>query len=137
MGGPEDQNQKFIIKFNEQGKIVDTCALDPMPDFAFRQDHWTAAPVTSDNRGGAAYNVMALSKGYLLRQGGKSISDVETELWQQEAALLFASLSDETAEGHAYVFQKTDGSIVSFADKSSFHKAVEADKALRKAEANQ
>ena len=137
MGGPEDQNQKFIIKFNEQGKIVDTCALDPMPDFAYRQDHWTAAPVTSDNRGGTAYNVMALSKGYLLRQGGNSISDVETKLWEQEAALLFASLSDDTAEGHAYVFQKTDGSIISFADKASFHKAVEADKALRKAEANQ
>jgi hypothetical protein len=136
MGGPEDQNQKFIIKFNEQGKIVDNCALDPMPDFAYRQDHWTAAPITTDSQGATAYNVMALSKGYLLRQGGNSISDVETKLWEQEAALLFASLSNETAEGHAYIFQKGDGSLVSFADKASFHKAVEADKALRRAQAN-
>ena len=64
MGGPEDQNQKFIIKFNEQIKIVDNCALDPMPDFAYRQDHWTAAPITTDSQGATAYNVMALSEGY-------------------------------------------------------------------------
>ena len=62
--------------------------------------------------------------------------DVETKLWEQEAALLFASLSNETAEGHAYIFQKGDGSLVSFADKASFHKAVEADKALRRAQAH-
>jgi hypothetical protein len=134
MGGPEDQDQRFIVKFNEAGRIVDTCALDPMPDFAFRQDHWTAAPVTTDTSGATAYNVKALQKGYLLREGGKSITDIETELWQQEAALLFSSLSDKTAEGHAYIFQKTDGSIVSFADQASFQAAVDADKALRRLE---
>ena len=131
MGGPMDQNQRFIVKFNETGRIVDTCALDPMPDFAFRQDHWTAAPITTDTSGGTAYNVMALDKGYLLRQGGGSLSDVETELWQQEAAILFSSLSDKTADGHAYVFQKSDGRIVSFSDKADFDAAVKSDKALR------
>ena len=134
MGGP-DKEQKFILKFNEAGKIVDSCALDPMPDFAYRNDHWVSAPVTTDAGGRAAFNVMALDKGYLLRQGGNSFDDIETSMWKMEATILYAALSDETAEGEAYIFEAQDGKIVSFASKEEFDAAVKADMDLRAEEA--
>jgi hypothetical protein len=136
MGGP-NKSQKFILKFNEAGKIVDSCALDPMPDFAYRNDHWESAPVTTDRQGRAAFNVMALNKGYLLSQGGNSFDDIVTDLWHTQATLLYASLSDETPEGHAYIFQTQDGKIISFDTKEDFNAAVEADKSLRKSEAGE
>ena len=47
---------------------------------------------------------------------------------------LYSALSDETAEGHAYVFETWDGKIVSFGNKDDFGSAIEADKAVRKAD---
>ncbi len=136
MGGP-NKSQKFILKFNEAGKIVDSCALDPMPDFAYRNDHWESAPVTTDRQGRAAFNVMALNKGYLLSQGGNSFDDIVTDMWHTQATLLYASLSDETPEGQAYIFETQDGKVISFANKADFDAAVEADKSLRQSEAGE
>ncbi|MEC9464962.1 MAG: hypothetical protein VX834_04205 [Myxococcota bacterium] len=134
MGGP-DKEQKFILKYNEAGKIVDSCALDPMPDFAYRNDHWVSAPVTTDAQGRAAFNVMALDKGYLLRQGGNSFDDIETAMWKTEATILYAALTDETAAGEAYIFETQDGKIISFDSKTDFDAAVKADMELRAEEA--
>jgi len=135
MGGP-NKSQKFILKFNEAGKIVDSCALDPMPDFAYRNDHWESAPVTTDSQGRTAFNVMALDKGYLLSEGGNSFDDIVTDMWHTQATLLYASLSDETPEGQAFIFQTQDGKIISFNSQEDFNAAVEADKSLRSTEAN-
>jgi hypothetical protein len=136
MGGP-NKSQKFILKYNEAGKIVDSCALDPMPDFAYRNDHWESAPVTTDSQGRTAFNVMALDKGYLLSQGGNSFDDIVTDMWHTQATLLYASLTDETPEGHAFIFQAQDGKIISFENQEDFNAAVEADKSLRSAESGE
>ena len=78
---------------------------------------------------------MALDKGYLLRDGGGSFDDIETAMWKTEATILYAALSDETAEGEAYIFEAQDGKIVSFATKDEFDAAVKADMELRAEEA--
>ena len=101
-----------------------------MPDFVFRNDHWVSAPVTTDSYGQIAYNAMALDKGYLLRQGGNSLDDIERALWQDEALILYASLSDETAEGHAYIFETPDGHVMSFETEAAFEEAVSAHKKM-------
>ena len=80
MGGP-DKDQDFILKFNEAGKIVDSCATDPMPDFAYRNDHWVCAPITTDRQGRTVFNVMALDKGYLLRDGGGTLGGGRISLY--------------------------------------------------------
>ena len=129
MGGP-NKTQSFILKYDESGTVVDSCALDPMPDFAFRNDHWVAAPITTDSRGRTAFNVMALNKGYLIRQGGNSIDDIETALWKTEAALLYASLTEATPKDHAYILETADGTFLSFENKSDFDKAVAAHKQI-------
>lgn len=134
MGGP-NKTQSFILKFNEAGKIVDSCALDPMPDFAYRNDHWESAPVTTDSSGRTAFNVMALNKGYLLNQGGNSFDDIVTDMWGTQATLLYASLTDETPAGQAYIFETQDGKIISFENEGDFKSAVDADTKLRESEA--
>ena len=129
MGGP-NKTQSFILKYDESGAVVDSCALDPMPDFAYRNDHWVAAPITTDSRGRTAFNVMALNKGYLIRQGGNSIDDIETALWKTEAALLYASLTEATPKDHAYILETADGTFLSFENKTDFDKAVAAHKKI-------
>jgi hypothetical protein len=130
MGGPGGDST-FILKYNAAGKVVDNVALNAMPDFVFRNDHWVSAPVTTDVAGRTAFNAKALNKGYLLREGGGSYDDVETTLWRMEATVLYASLTDETAADHAYIFETSAGNVVSFANKADFNAAVTADKALR------
>ena len=132
MGGPSGDSS-FILKFDAAGNIVDSCAIDPMPDFAYRNDHWVSAPVTTDVYGAAAYNIQGLNEGYLVREGGTSFDDVETSMWKRMATVLYASLSNETPEGHAYIFEATDGKIISFENRADFDAAVEADRKLREA----
>ena len=135
MGGPSGDS-RFILKFDASGKIVDSCALDPMPDFAYRNDHWVSAPVTTDVYGAPAYNIQGLNEGYLVREGGTSFDDVETSMWKRMATVLYASLSSETPEGHAYIFETAKGKVISFENKADFDAAVEADRKVREAEAN-
>ena len=130
MGGPSGDSS-FILKYSATGKIVDVCALDPMPDFAYRNEHWVCAPVTTDVRGRAAFNISAMNKGYLMSEDGRGFGDVQTGMWERMATVLYGALTDETAEGHAYLFEKLDGSIVSFESKDAFEEAVEADKKMR------
>ena len=135
MGGPSGDS-RFILKFDASGKIVDSCAIDPMPDFAYRNDHWVSAPVTTDVYGAPAYNIQGLNEGYLVREGGTSFDDVETSMWKRMATVLYASLSNETPEGHAYIFETSEGKVISFENKADFDAAVEADRKVREADAN-
>jgi len=50
MGGPGGES-RYIIKRNEKGEHVRSVAVDPMPDFAFRNEKWVCAPVAEDARG--------------------------------------------------------------------------------------
>jgi hypothetical protein len=134
VGGPA-KSHRFIMKFNSRGRVVDTCALDPMPDFAFHQNRIEAAPISTSLWGAPVYNVNALKKGYLFREGETELEGVETALWQRQAAVLFASLTDKTAPDQAFVFEKTDGGLVSFDTEDSFQEAIDANKALHRGEA--
>ncbi len=60
---------------------------------------------------------------------------ITTALWQRQAAVLFASLTDKTAPDQAFVFEKTDGGLVSFDTEASFQEAIDANKALQRGEA--
>ncbi len=131
VGGPE-KSHRFMMKFDEGGSVVGTCALGPMPDFAFRQKRIEAAPISTSPWGAPVYNVNALKKGYLFREGETEFDGVETALWQRQAAVLFASLTDKTAPEQAFVFEKTDGGLVSFASEASFKEAIDANKALHR-----
>ena len=121
-----------MMKFDEGGSVVGACALDPMPDFAFRQKRIEAAPISTSPWGAPVYNVNALKKGYLFREGETEFDGVETALWQRQAAVLFASLTDKTAPEQAFVFEKTDGGLVSFTSEASFKEAIDANKALHR-----
>jgi hypothetical protein len=121
MGGPSGK-AGYIIKRDAKGNPERALALDPMPDFAFRQEHWVCAPVAADGEGRLAVNVQALRAGYLT---DKAMEKVVPELWRRAATLLYASL---TAEGErAWVFETSDGKMVSFRDQGSFEAAVEID----------
>ncbi|MEE8410119.1 MAG: hypothetical protein V3T05_10970 [Myxococcota bacterium] len=130
MGGPSGDS-RYIIKRDAEGRVVRATALDPMPDFAYRQDHWVCAPVTLDANGDVAYNVAGATAGYLTNKARNLITD----LWQRQAAILYSSLSDATAENKAYVFENQEGHLVSFADSETFDAAVAADMKVRELEA--
>jgi hypothetical protein len=57
-------------------------------------------------------------------------------MWKRMATVLYASLSSETPEGHAYIFETAKGKVISFENKADFDAAVEADRKVREAEAN-
>lgn len=130
MGGPQG-DARYIMKRDAMGRMVRAMALDPMPDFAFRNEHWVCAPVAMDIRGEAALNLRALTEGYGTDVERKSI--VAT-LWERQAIALYASLSEETARHRAFIFEEGDGRLLSFPDRASFEAAVEADQALRQLE---
>jgi DNA-binding transcriptional regulator YdaS (Cro superfamily) len=71
MGGPKGE-ARYIIKRDARGQAERALALDPMPDFAFRQDRWVCAPAASDAQGHLAINVHALKAGYLTDKGGNA-----------------------------------------------------------------
>jgi hypothetical protein len=129
MGGPSS-TARYIIKRDGRGNAERALALDPMPDFAFRQEHWVCAPAAADAAGRLAINVQALQAGYLLDKAGEKIVP---ELWRRQAALLYAGLSDEAAaaDGKSWVFETENGELIAFKDAASFEAAVAADAALR------
>jgi len=122
MGGPSG-DVKYIIKRDETGRMVRAVALDPMPDFAFRHERWVCAPICLDNTGGQAYNVRGLDAGYLT---DKARSKLEPALWQRQATILFAALSDKTAAAGAFVYEDEKGQLLSFANQADYDAAVNA-----------
>ena len=67
---------------------------------------------------------------------GECHDDVETSMWKRMATVLYASLSNETPEGHAYIFETSEGKVISFENKADFDAAVEADRKVREADTN-
>jgi len=124
MGGPKG-DARYIIKRDDQGNAVRALALDPMPDFAFRNEYWVCAPVTRDTRGNAAYNVQALQAGYLT---GKQHDDVVPDLWRRQAAICYASLAAPGTGNTVYAFETAAGEILVFPTAAAFHAAVAADR---------
>ena len=57
-------------------------------------------------------------------------------MWKRMATVLYASLSNETPEGHAYIFETSEGKVISFENKADFDAAVEADRKVREADMN-
>ncbi len=124
MGGPSG-DARYIIRRDGAGNMVRAVAEDPMPDFAFRNEHWVCAPAAADERGTPAYNASALQNGYLLDKGG---SRVVTGLWRRLAGLVYASLSAGTGSEPVRVFEMRDGALRVFADAASFQAAIAADR---------
>lgn len=130
MGGPSGE-ARYIIKRDSRGHAERALALDPMPDFAFRQDRWVCAPAAGDAAGQLAINVHALKAGYLTDRGGNQIVPI---LWQRQATLLYAALSDELPadDGVVYLFESAGGELHAFPARASFEAAVAADRTLRR-----
>ncbi len=129
MGGPEGDT-RYIIKRDAMGRMVRALALRPMPDFAYRNERWVCAPATLDHRGRPAINLRALTAGYLSGPDGRAIVP---DLWRHQAALVYASISDQTPATGAWLFETQDGALISFPDAARFDAAVAADRALRAA----
>ena len=126
MGGPK-VDASYIIKRDEKGNAVRAVAIDPMPDFVFRNEHWVCAPAAPDLTGSLAYNAQALQAGYLT---DKARERVVPELWRRLGALVYGSLA-QPGTGPVYLFEQEDGTLVTFEDKASFEAAVQADMARR------
>jgi hypothetical protein len=124
MGGPAGDT-RYIIKRDEGGNAVRALALDPMPDFAYRNEYWVCAPVTTDTRGNTAYNVQALEAGFLT---DKQRERLVTDLWRREAALCYASLAAPGGGDTVYAVEQADGELLVFPDAASFRAAVNADR---------
>ncbi len=126
MGGPK-VDASYIIKRDEKGNAVRAVAIDPMPDFVFRNEHWVCAPAAPDLTGNLAYNAQALQAGFLT---DKARERVVPELWRRLGALVYVSLS-QPGTGPVYLFEQEDGTLVVFENKASFEVAVQTDMARR------
>lgn len=132
-GGPS-ATVIYTIKRNMKGEAKDDMAETEMYDFTFVHEHWVCAPIAVDKYGQTVYNVRALNAGYLVKEssdGRPDLSAVLRDLWLRQATLLYAAITDKTAPEQAYVFEATDGRLLSYPDKPSFMAAVSADQALR------
>jgi hypothetical protein len=125
-GGPKG-DVRYIVKRDDGGNAVRAVALDPMPDFAFRNEHWVCAPVVDAGRGQPAYNVAALEAGYGI---DKARQRVVTDLWSRLALLLYAGLGVAATGAKVFVFETEGGEAVALAE-ADFEAAVKADVALR------
>ena len=123
MGGPKG-DARYLIKRDDDGNAVRALALDPMPDFAFRNEYWVCAPVTADAHGDPAYNLQALQAGYLT---DKQRETIVPDLWRRQAAICYASLAAPGSGHTVYAFETTDGDVRIFPDAASFRAAVDAD----------
>ena len=103
-------------------------AIDPMPDFAYRNEQWVCAPVATDTRGNAAYNVQALEAGYLT---DKQRERIVPDLWRRQAAICYASLGPLGGGETVYLFEQRDGELLVFLDEAAFRAAVAADQRER------
>jgi hypothetical protein len=126
MGGPS-VDASYIIKRDEQGNAVRAVAIDPMPDFAYRNEHWVCAPAAPDLNGTLAYNTHALQAGFLT---DKARERLVPEVWRRLSALVYVSLS-RPGEGPVYLFEQEDGTLILFDDAASFEAAVQADQGPR------
>ncbi len=126
MGGPS-VDASYIIKRDEKGNAVRAVAIDPMPDFVFRNEHWVCAPAAPDLNGTLAYNAQALQAGFLT---DKARERIVPELWRRLGALVYASLS-RPGTGPVYLFEQEDGTLRVFEDKAAFEAAIRADLAQR------
>ncbi len=124
MGGPGG-DARYIIRRDAAGNMVRAVAEDPMPDFAFRNEHWVCAPGTTDEHGAVAYNASALESGYLLDKAG---TKVVSGLWRRLAALVYASLSADPGAEPVRVIETRGGELHVFADAASFQAAIAADR---------
>ena len=124
MGGPTG-DAHYIIKRDLAGNAVRAVAEDPMPDFAFRNEHWVCAPAAADDRGTPAYNAAALEGGYLLDKGG---TKVVAGLWRRLATLVYASLSAGPGAEPVRLFETRAGELRRFDDAASFQAAIAADR---------
>lgn len=120
MGGPTG-DAKYIIKRDHAGNAVRATAEDPMPDFAFRNEHWVCAPATVDLQGTPCFNIAALQGGYLLDKAGEK---VVAGLWKRLATVLYASLSAPTGTSIVRVFEAADGTLTTYADEASWKQAI-------------
>lgn len=124
MGGPTG-DARYLIKRDEQGNAVRALALDPMPDFAYRNERWICAPVATDTRGNTAYNVHALEAGYLT---DKHRERIVPELWRRQAAICYASLAAPGAGDTVHLLEQPDGSLLVFPDAAALQAAIDADR---------
>ena len=124
MGGPSG-DARYIIRRDAAGNMVRAVAEDPMPDFAYRNEHWVCAPGANDDQGTPAYNAGALEGGYLLDKAGAKLV---TGLWRRLATLLYASLSAGPGAEPVRLFETHAGELRLFADGASFHAAIAADR---------
>jgi len=120
MGGPAG-DAKYIIKRDAAGNPVRATAEDPMPDFAFRNEHWVCAPATTDVHGTPAVNLSALQGGYLLDKAGDKIVP---HLWQRLATLLYASLSAPPGSTPVRLLEAADGTLSTFTDADAWKAAT-------------
>jgi outer membrane protein assembly factor BamB len=123
MGGPTG-DARYLIKRDARGNAIRALALDPMPDFAYRNEYWVCAPVTTDLRGEVAYNASALGAGYLT---DKQRRQLVPDLWRRQAALCYASLAAPGGGDTVYAFERSDGEIFVFADAAALQAAIDAD----------
>jgi hypothetical protein len=124
MGGPGG-DARYIIKRDAVGNLVRAVAEDPMPDFAFRNEHWVCAPAAAAEDGTPAYNASALDGGYLV---DKSRKKVVSGLWRRLATLVYASLSAGPGAEPVRLFETREGELLLFTDGASFQAAIVADR---------
>ncbi|MCC6807751.1 MAG: hypothetical protein IT381_10025 [Deltaproteobacteria bacterium] len=123
-GGPGD-TVEYILKRDASGKVTDSVALNPMPDFAFRHDGIKMGAVALDPSGRPVFNLSAYEKGYLTDdQGGIQPG---LALYERQLSLLYASLS---AKADSYVYETEEGKLIRFTNKADFDALVKAREAL-------
>ena len=122
MGGPSG-DPRYILKRDARGRLLRALALDPMPDFAFRQDLWVCALVTPDRLGRPAVNLRALSAGYGTAPDGQRL---EPALWRLQASVLYACLRAPDGVQEVGLFEDADGELFWFDELGAFEAAVAA-----------
>lgn len=120
MGGPGG-DAKYIIKRDATGNPVRAVAEDPMPDFAFRNEHWVCAPATTDQRGTPSFNLAALQGGYLLDKSGEYIV---SGLWHRLATIVYASLSSPKSTEPVRLYEAADGTLSIYDDAAAWAEAT-------------
>ena len=125
-GGPSGDCE-YLIKRDAAGKVLDTCAVTPMPDFAFREERLVMGAVAVDERGRAVYNNSAASTGALFDANG----GVEPGLamYERQLKALYAALTNPTDKA-AYIYEDDDGKMYRFTDKVAFDAAIAARETL-------
>ncbi len=123
-GGPGG-TAEYILKRDFSGKIIDSVALTPMPDFAFRHDGIKLGAVALAANGEPVFNASAWQGGYLLDEQGSV--EPGLALYERQLKLLYASL---TAKAESFVYETEEGQLIRFTNKADFDALVAAREAL-------